>query len=55
QRAKAVYNFLIGNNIEKNRLTYKGFGSSLPIFQVPEKNESERAANRRVEILIIEN
>ena len=55
QRAKAVYNFLTGNNIEKNRLTYKGFGSSLPIFQVPEKNERERAANRRVEILIIEN
>ena len=55
QRAKAVYNFLTGNNIDKNRLTYKGFGSSLPIFQVPEKNESERAANRRVEIMIIEN
>lgn len=55
QRAKAVYNFLIGNNIDKNRLTYKGFGSTSPIFPVPEKNENERAANRRVEILIVEN
>ena len=55
QRAKAVYNFLIGKNIDKNRLTYKGFGSTMPIFVVPEKNESERAANRRVEILIVEN
>jgi outer membrane protein OmpA-like peptidoglycan-associated protein len=55
QRAKAIYNFLIGNNIDKNRLSYKGFGSTVPIFPVPEKSESERAANRRVEILIVEN
>ena len=55
QRAKAVYSFLVGNNVDKNRLTYKGFGSTLPIFAVPEKNEIERAANRRVEILITAN
>ncbi|MGG7035998.1 MAG: OmpA family protein [Flavobacterium sp.] len=55
QRAKAVYNFLIMNEIDKSRLSYKGFGSSQPVFPLPEKNEQERAANRRVEILIVEN
>lgn len=55
QRAKAVYNFLIMNEIDKSRLSYKGFGSSQPIYPLPEKNEHERAMNRRVEILIVEN
>ncbi len=55
QRAKAVYRFLINNNIEKERLSYKGFGSTMPIFPLPEKDEKERAANRRVEIEIISN
>ncbi len=55
QRAKAVYNFLIANDIYKGRLSYKGFGSTHPIYPLPEKNEAERAANRRVEILIVEN
>jgi outer membrane protein OmpA-like peptidoglycan-associated protein len=55
QRAKAVYNFLIANEINKNRLSYKGFGSTRPIYTLPEKTEEERAANRRVEVLILEN
>lgn len=55
QRAKAIYSFLIANAIDKNRLSYKGLGSSQPIYPLPEKNEQERAANRRVEILIVEN
>ncbi|WP_396158212.1 OmpA family protein [Flavobacterium sp.] len=55
QRAKAIYNFLIQNEIDKSRLSYKGFGSTQPIYPLPEKDEKERAANRRVEILIIEN
>ena len=55
ERAKAIYNFLVFNKIDKNRLSYKGFGSSNPIFPLPEKSEEERAANRRVEILILEN
>jgi outer membrane protein OmpA-like peptidoglycan-associated protein len=52
QRAKAIYNFLVKNNIAKERLTYKGFGSSKPIYPLPEKDEKERAANRRIEIEI---
>ena len=55
QRAKAIYNFLIANDIYKGRLSYKGFGSTQPIYPLPEKNEAERAANRRVEILVVEN
>lgn len=55
QRAKAIYNFLITNDVYRARLSYKGFGSSQPIYPLPEKNEAERAANRRVEILIVEN
>lgn len=55
QRAKAIYNFLVSNEISKSRLSYKGFGSSQPVYPLPEKDEKERAANRRVEILIVEN
>lgn len=55
QRAKAIHNFLVSNKIDKTRLSYKGFGSTLPIHSLPEKDETQRAANRRVEILIVEN
>ena len=55
QRAKAISNFLRQKGIDSTRITYKGFGVSQPVFAIPEKNEGERAANRRVEILIIEN
>jgi outer membrane protein OmpA-like peptidoglycan-associated protein len=55
QRAKAINNFLIANGINENRLTFKGFGSSQPIFPLPEKDETQRAANRRVEIVIVAN
>lgn len=55
QRAKAINNFLVANGINENRLTFKGFGSSQPIHQLPEKDEMQRSANRRVEILIVEN
>lgn len=55
QRAQSIYKFLIANGIDKSRLSYKGFGSSMPLFPLPEKDENERSANRRVEVLIIEN
>ena len=54
QRAKAISQFLRMNGIENSRVTYQGFGSSKPIYPLPEKNEEERVANRRVEILILE-
>jgi outer membrane protein OmpA-like peptidoglycan-associated protein len=55
QRAKAIKGFLKIQGIDNSRVTYKGFGSTQPLFSLPEKNEQERAANRRVELLIIEN
>jgi len=54
-RCKTVYNYLIENRIAVNRLSYKGFGNSQPIYKIPEKNEFEKDENRRVEILILEN
>lgn len=55
KRARAVYYFLIKNGISKDRLSYQSFKSSRPIYPLPEKNDEERDANRRVEIEIIEN
>jgi outer membrane protein OmpA-like peptidoglycan-associated protein len=55
QRAKAINNFLVANGINEKRLTYKGFGSTMPIYSIPEKDETQRAANRRVEVMIVAN
>lgn len=55
KRAKAIYSFLVAYEINKANLSYKGFGTTVPIYPIPEKNEGERAANRRVEIEIMEN
>ena len=54
-RAKYIYSVLIENGIDSSRLKYKGYGVSKPIFSIPEKNEEEQEANRRVEILILDN
>ncbi|WP_396153631.1 OmpA family protein [Flavobacterium sp.] len=54
KRAKTVYDFLLSNGISADRIKYKGFASTRPIYPLPEKNEEERIANRRVEILILE-
>ncbi len=52
-RAKSVYDYLISTGIEKSRLSYKGYGDTLPI----ETNDTKtgRAKNRRVEFKIISN
>jgi len=55
KRAKAIAKFLEINGIEDERVTYKGFGVTQPLFAIPEKTEQERASNRRVEIEIVEN
>ncbi len=52
-RAKAVRDYLVENNIDPNRVSYKGFGHSSPIYPYPEKTEEERIKNRRVELRII--
>lgn len=54
-RALAVYVFLINNGIKEDRLSYQSFKSTKPIYPIPEKSEEQRIANRRVEIMILEN
>ena len=54
-RARAVYDFLVSNEIDRSRLSYKSFGSSVPLYPIPEKSEWEKDQNRRVEILILQN
>ncbi len=51
-RAKAVLFYLKQKGIEKERMSSIGFGASKAIYPIP-KNESEGAANRRVEINVI--
>lgn len=53
RRAQTVYNFLLSKGIHEDRLSYKGFSSTQPIYPLPEKSFEEREANRRVEILIV--
>ena len=55
KRAKTIMKFLISSGISKQRLSYDGFGSSKPIYKIPEKTYKEEIANRRVEIMVIEN
>lgn len=54
RRALVIFKYLTKFDIEVNRLSYKGFGSNDPIYKLPERNEAERKANRRVEILIVD-
>lgn len=52
QRATSVVNYLIDKNIDSNRLTPKGYGSSKPL--VPNDSDFNRAKNRRVEFKVLE-
>jgi outer membrane protein OmpA-like peptidoglycan-associated protein len=54
RRARLLYEYLVDNGINAERLSHSGFGSTKPIYPLPEKNEQERVINRRVEIEIIE-
>lgn len=49
-RARSVYNYLVAAGIDRNRLTYKGYGRSKPAAA----NESPegRALNRRTEMMV---
>ena len=51
KRAKSVLAYLFQAGIAKERLSAKGFGFTRPVYAQP-KNEMEKEANRRVEILI---
>ncbi|MEK6782013.1 MAG: OmpA family protein [Bacteroidota bacterium] len=51
KRAKSVVEYLLQNSIVLERFIAKGFGESL--VKVPNTNEENRAANRRVELRIL--
>lgn len=51
KRAKEVMDFLIGTGIDKNRLSYNGFGATKP--KASNTNEEGRSVNRRVEFVIL--
>lgn len=54
-RAKLIWVYLLLNEVENERVTYRDYGASRPIYFIPERNEMERKANRRVEIEILSN
>lgn len=53
-RAKTVYDFLLVNDVEPERVTYVGLGNSQMLFPDP-KTKEQSDANRRVEVRIISN
>lgn len=51
-RAKTVYDYLQKQGIEKERMSFIGFGGEKQLYKYPQ-NEFESSANRRVEINVI--
>jgi flagellar motor protein MotB len=51
-RAKTVYDFLLVNDIEPDRISYEGIGNAEMIYPEP-KNRDQSEANRRVEVKIL--
>jgi outer membrane protein OmpA-like peptidoglycan-associated protein len=49
-RARSVYEFLMGQGISNSRMRYKGFGPDNPV--APNDTETNRAKNRRVEVVL---
>jgi len=50
-RAKAVYDFLIASDIDKERISYNGYGEQFP--RLNNTSISNRAQNRRTEFRIV--
>jgi OOP family OmpA-OmpF porin len=50
RRAKAVADYFINNGIAQNRLTYKGYGDTVPVAD--NNTEKGRSMNRRVEMTL---
>ena len=51
RRAKTVLNYLIGYGVDQSRLTFNGYGESLPIAD--NSTADGRATNRRVELRLV--
>jgi outer membrane protein OmpA-like peptidoglycan-associated protein len=51
RRATSVRNFLVSQRVAAVRIATQGYGESSPL-RMPEASETDRAANRRVEIRV---
>ncbi|HMP98612.1 MAG TPA: OmpA family protein [Cyclobacteriaceae bacterium] len=51
KRAQSVLNYLVDQNVPKERFTFRGYGKAQP--KVPNNSEENRAINRRVELKIL--
>jgi len=51
-RAKLVFDYLLENNISKERMSYQGYGNKFMVYPKA-RDERKQAMNRRVEIKII--
>lgn len=51
-RAKTVYDFLLVNDVEPERISFVGLGNSEMIYPEP-KNKEQSEANRRVEVKVL--
>src|SRR5207342_2175140 len=49
KRAAAVATYLAGHGVSKSRIASRGMGELVPLYD-PEADETEKAANRRIEI-----
>lgn len=52
KRAKAVYDYLVSHGVDATRLSYKGYGESLPIGD--NSTAEGRETNRRTELKVVE-
>jgi outer membrane protein OmpA-like peptidoglycan-associated protein len=50
ERARTVYEFLLGQGIAADRMKYQGFGPENPV--APNDAEANRSKNRRVEVVL---
>src|SRR4051812_24220449 len=52
RRAAAVAAYLAGHGVAKARIASRGLGESAPLY-LPEADETQKAANRRIEIRLV--
>jgi outer membrane protein OmpA-like peptidoglycan-associated protein len=52
KRAAAVATYLAAHGVAKARIASRGLGESAPLYN-PEQNETQKAANRRIEIRLV--
>jgi outer membrane protein OmpA-like peptidoglycan-associated protein len=52
KRAAAVATYLAGHGVARSRIGSRGLGESAPLYS-PETSESDKAANRRIEIRLV--